>query len=181
MITKTICIAACVLFAVVTLSCSSAPERPVPSWQPTALGEITADRCVFYGEGEDYREKSGGDIDLKAGASKGKCLGSRWGEKPTDYVTYGIDLKETSESTLLVIKVAFEGTQTQSYDVLLDGKTALTATLTPTGGYGYTEKEWKCFSFPLGRVTNGVHNLTIKPVKGGLIVNIDCFALGKTS
>lgn len=39
--------------------------RPIPPWEPTALGEISADRCVFYCEGEDFGKKSGGDIDFK--------------------------------------------------------------------------------------------------------------------
>jgi hypothetical protein len=177
--TKFMCIAISFSCAVFILSCSNATEKPMPPWQPTALGEITADHCIFYSEGEDFKEKSGGNIDLKPAASKGKCLGDRWGEKPTDYVTYGIELSEASESTLLVIRAAIEGSLPLSYDVFLDGNLIRTATLSPTGGYGYTENEWKCFSIPLGRVTKGAHNLMIKPVRSGLIMNIDCFALGK--
>jgi hypothetical protein len=179
LVTRTFCIAVCISCSAFILSCSRAPEKPLPQWQPTALGEISADRCIFYSEAEDFREKSGGDIDFKAGASKGKCLGERWGEKPTDYAKYSIELGDTSEATLLVLRAAIEGTLPQSYDVYIDGNIVRTATLSPTGGYGYTESEWKCFSIPLGRVTKGAHDLTIKPAKGGLIVNIDCFALGK--
>jgi hypothetical protein len=179
--TKTLCIAASFVCAVFVLSCSTISEKPAPSWQPTALGEITADHCIYYSEGEDFKEKSGGSVDLKPAASKGKCLGDRWGEKPTDYVTYGIELSEASESTLLVVRAAIEGTLPETFDVLLDGNVVRTATLSPTGGYGYTEKEWKCFSMPLGRVAKGAHNLTIKPAGNGFIVNIDCFALGKAS
>ena len=178
-------IAACLVGVLFMLSCSSTSERPASSadmprsWQPTALGEITTERCIYYGEAENFKEKSGGDIDLKGGASKQKCLGNRWGTNPTDFANYNIDLEETSESTLLVIRAAFDAAKPQSYDVLIDGSTVRTATFDPTGGWGYTEKEWKCFSVPLGRIAKGPHTLTIKPVKDWQVVNIDCFALGK--
>jgi len=38
-----------------------------------------------------------------------------------------------------------------------------------------------CCSVPLGRVSKGSHALTLKPARSGLIANIGCPALGKTS
>jgi hypothetical protein len=183
------CATVCVIGLLTLGACSSSPEKPSSSsgvnpnppakWQPTALGEITADRCIYFGEAEDFKEKAGGDIDLKGGASKGKCLGNRWGDNLTDFATYDFELAAPSESTLLVLKTAFEGTAPHSYDVLVDGVAVQTAEIGPSGGWGYTEKEWKCTSIELGRIAQGRHTLTLKPTKASSMMNIDCFALGK--
>lgn len=101
------------------------------------------------------------------------------GETLTDFVTYGVVFEEPSESTVLVIRAAFDNPFPQSYEVLIDGRIIQTAILNPTGGYGYTEKEWKCFSVDLGRIAKGSHALSIRPSKAGEILNIDCLALGK--
>jgi hypothetical protein len=184
--TKSACVLIGIFCAFLVISCSSKSEkpetaatRPVPTrtWTPKALGDISADRCLYYREAEDFVEKSGGEIDRKGGASGGKCLGNRWGAERTDYVSYGIELDVTSENTLLVWRVAFEGKES-SYDILVDGSVMRTATLSPTGGFGYTDAEWKCVSVPLGRIMRGHHTLTFKPVKSWQAVNIDCFALG---
>lgn len=173
--------AAWVLCAALIPCCSPRYEKPTSSsGSAIALGEITEDRSIYFAEGEDFKERAGGDIDLKGAASNGKCLGTRWGDHVTDFVAYAIDLKETSATTLLVIRAAFEGTQPQFYDVLIDGGTVRRTGLNPTGGYGYVDKEWKCFSIPLGRIEKGPHTLTIRPIKSGQIINIDCFALGKS-
>jgi hypothetical protein len=173
----------CVLSALIILSCSSQQEDSSSNGGGTkgvALGELTVDRCLFYIEGENFTKKSGGGPDFKGGAFGKKCLGDRWGEKPTDYVTYDINnYEETTESSLLVIRAAFENSNRQTYEVVLDDKTVKYTTLEPTGGYGYTEKEWNCFSIPLGRIEKGRHSLTIRPSGKSGIVNIDCLALGK--
>jgi hypothetical protein len=175
----TVCSAAILLSSTLVLSCSrpvgSLPELSRPGM---ALGEIPVERCLFYCEAENFKEKSGGDIDLKGGASNGKCLGARWGEQTSDFAAYGITMEETTESVLLVFRAAFEGSLPQSYEILIDGRTVYGATLNPTGGYGYVEKEWQCFSAPLGRIDKGPHTLTIRPFKNGEIINIDCLALG---
>jgi hypothetical protein len=173
-------IALCIACSLLVFSCSSDRSAPGRTWQPTALGDISADRCLYYAEAEDFKDKAGGDIDLKNGASKQKCLGMRWGQNPTDFASYPFELDDASSSTLLVLRVAFEGDKPQSYDVLIDGTAIRTATVEPTGGFGYSEKEWKCYSVPLGQVTKGPHTLTIKPSRAWQVINIDCLALGKT-
>jgi hypothetical protein len=174
------CAASCALSALLLLSCSSPkPDSSPGGEEPVALGEITVDRCLLYMEGEDFKEKAGGDLDLKEAASGKRCLGMRWGEKLTDFVTYRFVFENPSESTVLVIRAAFDNPFPQSYKILVDGQMVQTAILEPTGGYGYTEKEWKCFSISLGRIAKGPHTLTIRPSKVGQILNIDCLALGK--
>jgi hypothetical protein len=172
----------CILGALLILSCSSQRSSPSPnsgSAKSIALGDLTVDRCLIYIEGENFREKSGGDLDLKGGAYGKKCLGMRWGEKPTDFVSYDMNWEDTTESTLAVIRAAFEGANPQIYGIILDNKHLRYAALKPTGGYGYTEMEWNCFSIPLGRVEKGRHTLTIRSTERGGIINIDCIALGK--
>ena len=182
------CVALCIACALFLPACSSAPENPAPTaetakppvnWQPKALGDVTEATCLFYGEGESFTDKAGGDIDLKAGASEGKCLGSRWGADRADFASYTFELSEPSESTLLVVKTAFDGTKPNPYEVLVDGIAVKAAEIEPSGGFGYTEKEWKCTSIGIGRIAQGRHTLTLKPGKNGAIVNIDCLALGK--
>jgi hypothetical protein len=143
-----------------------------------ALGEISEERSLYFTEAENFKEKSGGNLDQKMGASQGICLGMRWGAKAADFVTYAIDLKKTSNSALLVLRVAYEGPMPQLYDVLIDGKSVRKIELRPTGGYGYVEKEWKCFSTALGPISRGPHTLTIKPLHDDKIVNIDCLVIG---
>jgi hypothetical protein len=162
------------------ICCSSHFDKPTSTnGVAYALGEISEDRSLYFTEAENYKEKSGGDLDFKGGASKGQCLGMRWGAKPTDFVTYDMDLKEAPESALLVLRVAFEGTIPQIYDVILDGTSVCKIELRPTGGYGYVEKEWKCYSAPIGRISEGRHNILIKPMREGEIVNIDCLVIGR--
>ena len=91
----------------------------------------------------------------------------------------GLTLENPTESVLLVIRAAFNSRIPQTYEVLLDDRIVQDAELKPTGGYGYTEKEWDCFSIPLGRIEKGPHTLTLRPSKHGGIINIDCIALGK--
>ena len=176
------CATVCVICLLTLSACSSSSEvnpSPQPKLQPPALGEITADRSIYFGEAEDFKEKAGGGIDLKAAASKEKCLGNRWGADLTDFVTYDFELKEPSESTLLVLRTAFDSNKPNSYEVIVDGGAVQTAEIGPSGGFGYTEKEWKCTSIALGRIAQGRHTLTLRPTKAGAIINIDCFALGK--
>jgi hypothetical protein len=163
------------------LAACSNPPGSARNWTPAALGEISADRCLYYTEAEDFQRKAGGDLDYKPGASKGICLGMRWGDNRSDFASYEMDFDANSPATLMVIRVAFIGNAAQSYDVLIDGQTVHTATLSPTGGYGYTASEWASYSFPVGRIDRGRHTLTIQPMKSGAVINIDCFALGKTN
>ncbi len=177
---RAITLCAVAISGLLIAGCSSRSSRPTSSSGSVyALGDISEDRSLFFTEGEDFKDKSGGDFDLKDGASKGKCLGSRWGEGVTDYVTYAFDLKQPSESTLLVLRAALDGTIPQFYDVLIDGNAVSKAEIDPTGGYGYIDRQWKCFSVPLGHVAQGPHTLTLKPIRAGEIVNIDCLAIGK--
>ena len=160
-------------------ACSHHYDRPTSvNGAAYALGEVSEDRSLFFTEAENYREKSGGELDFKGGASKGQCLGMRWGAKATDFASYGFELKEASDSALLVLRTATEGVLPQIYDVLLDGISAGKIELRPTGGYGYTDKEWQCFSTRLGRIASGPHTLTIKPLRDEAIVNLDCLVIG---
>ena len=170
----------CVAGAVALISCSARlQDRDVAGDEGIALGELTVDRCYLYIEAENYREKSGGDLDYKDGAHGKKCLGMRWGEKQSDYVIYDVNLESTLESALLVMRVAIDSRNPQTYEILLDDEILQAAKLDPTGGYGYTEKEWRCYSIPLGPITHGRHVLKIRPSERGGIVNVDCLALGK--
>ncbi len=182
-IMKTICFRAsvCMLSIVLVLACACKSQNSSRSrsTKGVALGELTVDRCLSYIEGEDFSEKSGGDLDFKEAAFGKKCLGNRWGEKPTDYVTYNLSFESPVESALMVIRAAFDSQIPQTYQILLDDRVVQDAELIPTGGYGYFEKEWTCYSIPLGKIDKGPHTLTIQPSKRGGIINIDCLAVGK--
>jgi hypothetical protein len=163
------------------LACSSrqANESAAGSTKGIALGDLTVERCFFYNEGENFKDKSGGELDYKDGAYGKKCLGMRWGEKLSDFVTYEVSLEDAIESAILVVRVAIDGSNAQSYEIILDDKPIQSALFGPTGGYGYTDKEWRCYSVSLGKIEKGQHTLKMRPFKQGGIVNIDCLALGK--
>jgi hypothetical protein len=176
---KTIRLAAAAL-SILLIACRSPHyDKPTSASGSTyALGEVSEERSLYFTEAENFKEKSGGDLDQKMGASQGQCLGMRWGAKATDFVTYAVDLRKASDSALLVLRVAYEGPMPQLYDVLMDGKSIKKIELRPTGGFGYIEKEWKCFSTALGRISQGPHTLTIKALHDEEIVNIDCLVIG---
>jgi hypothetical protein len=179
---KNLCsIACCLACSLLILSCSSLKnESPgVGATKGVALGDLSVDRCLFYSEGENYKDKSGGDMDYKDGAYGKKCLGMRWGEKPTDFVDYEVFLESPIESAILVVRAAIDNPKPLQYEIILDNKTIQSAEFAPTGGYGYTEKEWRCNTVSLGRVEKGRHILKLRPSKNGGIVNIDSLALGK--
>jgi hypothetical protein len=171
----------CLVCALLLLSCSSR-QHGAPATGSTkgvALGDLTVERCLFYSEAENFKDKSGGDLDYKDGAYGKKCLGMRWGENLSDFVAYDVSLESAIESSILVVRVAIDGANTQSYEIALDDKTIQSAEFGATGGYGYTDKEWRCYSVSLGKIEKGRHTLKIRPHKQGNIVNIDCLALGK--
>jgi hypothetical protein len=171
----------CVASAPLILSCTPVKQNTSMDGDKrpdVAVGGLPIDRCFFYIEGEAYKDKSGGDLDYKSGAFRNKCLGMRWGQKKTDFVTYDVNVEAPSPSTIMVLRAAFENQVTQSYEILLDNREAAQAVFSPTGGYGYIAKEWKWFSIALGQIDKGPHTLTIKPSRSGEIINIDCFALG---
>lgn len=171
----------CLAWALLMLSCTSKKnnESTAGSTKLVALGDLTVERCLFYSEGEDFKDKSGGTLDYKDGAYGKKCLGMRWGEKLSDYVAYDVSLESAIESAVLVVRVAIDGSSSQSYEIMLDDKTVQSAVFGPTGGYGYTDNEWRCYSVSLGKIEKGRHTLKLRPYKQGGIVNIDCLALGK--
>jgi hypothetical protein len=174
-------IACCLVCALLMLSCSSKQQNgsAAGSAKGVALGDLTVERCFFYSEGENFKDKSGGALDYKDGAYGKKCLGMRWGEKLSDFVAYDMSLEGAIDSAILVVRVAIDGSNAQSYEIVLDDKTVQTAAFSPTGGYGYTDKEWRCYTVSLGKIEKGAHTLKIRPYKQGGIVNIDCLALGK--
>jgi hypothetical protein len=164
------------------LSCSTQKNDAsgVGATKGVALGDLSVDRCFFYIEGENYKDKSGGDLDYKDAAYGKKCLGMRWGEKTTDFADYAVLLDSPIESAILVVRVAIDNPKPLQYEIVLDDKTIQSAIFGPTGGYGYTEKEWRCYTVPLGRVEKGSHILKLRPSKNGGIANIDSLALGKS-
>ena len=177
------CAVICTLSAFLMVSCSTQSRNSSSGAgkKAIALGDLPVDRCHLYIEGEDFVDKSGGALDYKEAAYGKKCLGMRWGEKQTDFAEYVLNLENPIESALLVVRVAIEDSKPLTYDVLLDDKVVQSAALGPTGGYGYTEKEWRCYSIPMGRIEKGQSSLKIRPARNGGIVNIDCLAIGSAN
>ncbi|MDM7995332.1 MAG: hypothetical protein QUT30_06570 [Acidobacteriota bacterium] len=176
-------VAGCILSALFMVSCSTQSNNASSDAgkKAIALGDLPVERCLFYIEGEDFEDKSGGALDYKEAAYGKKCLGMRWGEKQTDFAEYILNLENPIESALLVVRVAIEDSKPLRYDILLNDRVVQSTDWGPTGGYGYTEKEWKCYSIPMGRMEKGKSSLKIRPSRQGGIVNIDCLAVGSAN
>jgi len=176
-------VAGCILSALFMVSCSnqSSNSSSDDGKKAIALGDLPVQRCFLYIEGEDFQAKSGGALDYKEAAYGKKCLGMRWGEKQTDFVDYTLNLQNPIETALLVARVAIEDSKPLRYEIALNDRVVYSAEWEPTGGYGYTENEWRCYSVPIGRIEKGKSSLKIRPARNGGIVNIDCIAIGSAN
>jgi len=142
-----------------------------------SANEMCIDHCLFYKEAEEFDDKSGGAIDFKEGASQGKALGMFWGRDASDFVSYKFHLGKDMDLAVLVLRVAFEGANPQTYHILLDGGLVQIAVFDPTKGWGYTSNQWKLVFVHLGRITQGAHSLMIRPRESSSTINIDFVAL----
>jgi 4-amino-4-deoxy-L-arabinose transferase-like glycosyltransferase len=129
----------------------------------------------WFREAEYWDDRAGGNLDLKQGASRGKALGDFWGRQQTDFALYRFSIPRPISDVHLYIRYAFEGTPFRQYHLYLDGKLAATFALSTTGGYGYTEREWRLYDLGIGGLARGDHELKIVPASGDQVVNLDYF------
>lgn len=134
----------------------------------------------YLREGEDFDEKSGGDLDAKEAASGRKALGNFWGRRPEDFVAYKFTLSTDLADARLSIRYAFEDKAPHEYFLFLDGNYIDTFTLPPTPGYGYTADQWKMFEIKLGSMEAGGHELKIVPAGPHQVLNLDYWSLSET-
>lgn len=134
-------------------------------------------RFFYLREGESFDAKSGGDLDLKEGASQKKALGNLWGRRPEDFASYKFALPHALSNVHLYLRYAFENPSPQQYYLFLDGNFADTLTIPPTSGFGYTPEQWKTFETSLGEMPEGTHELTLRPAKADQVLNLDYFCL----
>jgi len=132
-------------------------------------------KYFYFREAEQWSSRNGGDLDRKQGASGGRALGNYWGRNATDAVTYRFSLPREVSDAHLFLRYAFEGVSNQQYLLYVDGSYAATMTLPATGGYGYSEKEWRLHGFGFGALAPGTHEFKITPAASGQIVNLDYF------
>jgi 4-amino-4-deoxy-L-arabinose transferase-like glycosyltransferase len=143
----------------------------------TVLGNNDGLGYTYMREAENYDAKSGGDLDLKAGASNGKALGNFWGLQPEDFVSYNFTIPRAVPNARLYLRYAYENPGPQRYYLFLDGRFADVITLPSSHGYGYTAEQWNVFDSPLGSISSGTHELKIKAAARGQIINLDYWVI----
>jgi hypothetical protein len=133
--------------------------------------------AYYYREMEDWDDKSGGALDYKDAASHEQALGQFWGNKRSDFAAYRLALPVRIPTAYLTVRYAFEADSAQHYHVFLDDNYVDTMALQATGGFGYTQDQWKLQHVRVGALETGVHELRLQPVMEGQTVNLDCFYL----
>jgi hypothetical protein len=129
----------------------------------------------WFREAEHWDDREGGNLDLKRGASLGKALGEFWGRQKTDFALYRFSIPRPISDAHLYVRYAFEGPPIRQYHLYLDGKLTASVALSSTGGYGYTEGEWRLYAIGIGGLARGDHELKIAPASGDQVVNLDYF------
>ncbi len=141
--------------------------------------EAQPPKNYVWQEGESFLSQSGSDnIDFKAPASRGQCLGMGWGGSEGDLVEYKVAVPRDLPSAALFIRYAREGQTDAALDVYLDEQligNSPSVSLPPTGGWGYEADEWAYQELSLGPVEEGEHKVKFVSQMGGGIVNIDGF------
>jgi hypothetical protein len=128
-------------------------------------------------QGEDWDARSGGGLDLKAGASNSKALGSFWGRRSGDFASYRFALPRRVSDARLCLRYAFEGRESYSFSLVIDGSLADVLTIPPTGGFGYTRDQWKIVETGLGDLVQGEHELRLVSARDGQTLNLDYWCL----
>jgi hypothetical protein len=100
-----------------------------------------------------------------------------WGKNLSDFAAYSFKLDKDVDAAMLEMRVAFPGARPQAYQVLVDGSIVQTAVLKPTGGFGSMNSEWRLVSALLGGLSQGVHQITLRPARDNSLINIDFLAL----
>ena len=146
-------------------------------FKPSQSGEDGGNRYIFFREAEAFDDKSGGAVDAKMAASQGQALGMYWGKNLTDFAAYSFSLDRDADAVMLEMRVAFPGTRPQSYHVFVDGSMVQMVMLKPTGGFGSQNSEWQLVSVLLGGISQGNHQIMVKPARSNSLINIDFLAL----
>jgi hypothetical protein len=131
----------------------------------------------YMREAEDYDSKSGGDLDLKAGALNKKALGMMWGRQAEDFASYKFTLPHDVPDARFRLRYAFEKARDQRYFLFLDGQFLKVVTIPSSKGFGYTKQEWSFFETRLGDLTAGPHEIKLKPAETFQEINLDFFEI----
>lgn len=133
---------------------------------------------IYFAEGEDWINKSGGGLDNKPHASNCSCLGNGWGNNG-EYAEYLINLSEDADKVLFKMRYSdkFDAKNNANHVwIYLDGILK---------GELFTENtsDWDAFQWSnqasIGYIPAGEHELKIVSDDGGELncVNLDCFKL----
>ncbi len=147
--------------------------------RPDAENPGRKGRFFYLREAEDFNARSGGGLDLKQGASRGKALGDSWGQQRSDFVVYRFTLPRKVTNIYLYLRYAFEGREPHQYYLFIDGNLIECFRLPPTPGFGYSTGEWRTFMIRIGTLNAGNRELKFAPVFEGQIVNLDYFYLSE--
>jgi hypothetical protein len=145
--------------------------------RPEVEAYLKKGNFFYLREAEQWDAKSGGELDLKEGASRNQALGLFWGENLSDFTLYRFTAPRRLADVRFYVRYAFEGQGTHQYNIFLDANFVDSLVLPPTPGYGYTPKEWRLAETRLGDIGAGPHELKIAPARDYQIVNLDYFYL----
>lgn len=145
--------------------------------RPEVEAYLKKGNFFYLREAEQWDAKSGGELDLKEGASRNQALGLFWGENLSDFTLYRFTAPRRLADVRFYVLYAFEGQGTHQYNIFLDANFVDSLVLPPTPGYGYTPKEWRLAETRLGDIGAGPHELKIAPARDYQIVNLDYFYL----
>jgi len=134
-------------------------------------------KFCYLREAEDFDAKSGGDLDMKQGASRNKALGYFWGRKLSDFVVYRFTVPRKIYDSHLYLRYAFGGQDPQMYYLFLDGNLIDAFSLPPTPGFGYSTDEWRLCMIKVCSIGPGTHELKLAPAAEEQVVNLDYFYL----
>lgn len=136
----------------------------------------------IWQECEDYDNQIGSKgIDSKGAASGRQCLGNNWGRRAIHYAEYIINLFADFEGANLYLRYASQNTKNTVFDIYLDGKligNSPSLTLSPTGGWGYLERDWRFATLSLGDISAGEHVIKIQSKADNNKTNFDGFFIG---
>ncbi len=134
-------------------------------------------RLIYFGEGENWTEQQGGNLDNKSKASNCLCLGNSWGDN-NDYVEYVVNLEDGAQEVILKLRYSdkFDGNnRANKLHIYWDGS--------PKEIQTNDTMDWNTFRWTdelyLGNISKGQHRLKIASENELDLncVNIDCFKL----
>ncbi len=132
-----------------------------------------------YRECEDFDTQSGGDLDLKAGASGGATLGHSWGQTASSEALYSNVTAGAQTGAWFHLWFARYAPTGTVLDVALDGQHRARLYAPPTAGWGERAGHFDRASAFLGALEDRPYTVRLSvPEEAARAINLDCFYLG---